>query len=485
MRGRSVVTIAVFWILFLSLDSFISAQTADLETLRNSAEQGDASAQAQIGYRYEIGQGVPQDYAEALKWYQKAAAQGNAYGEYDLGVLYDHGHGVPQDYAEALKWYQQAADQGNALGEHGLGVLYDNGHGVPQDYTQAVKWYQKAADQGLADAEHNLGVLYESGHGVTQDYAQALKWYQKAADQGFANAEYAIGFMREFGQGVPKDDAEALKWYQKAADGGEVDAKAAIERVNARIQQASAAIPPAASNEQRIALVIGNSHYLNVAQLNNPANDAQSVAAVLQNDGFRLVDDKVFVDLDRTAFEQALQQFGDQIQAETAKGPTVAFFYYAGHGLEVKGVNYLVPTAADPHKESDVSLQAVPLDAVFEQMDSGDAKLKIVVLDACRNNPFADRGLRAIEGGLAQVNAPDGTLIAYATRPGTTAQDGSGAHSPYSQALTEALGEQGRGLFDVFNDTAVQVMHRTNRAQIPWTDESAIEGSFYFIHPSS
>jgi uncharacterized caspase-like protein len=264
-----------------------------------------------------------------------------------------------------------------------------------------------------------------------------------------------------------------------------VDVRDAVTRVKARIQQASVTTPPAAVNEQRIALVIGNSHYVNVAQLNNPGNDAQSVAQALQADGFTLVNGKVFVDLDQAAFVSALQQFGDQLQAAAAKGPTTGLFYYAGHGLEVSGVNYLVPTSANPHKESDVPLQAVSLDAVFGQMGSGDARLKIVILDACRTNPFAERGLRGLSsGGLAQVEAPDGTLIAYATRPGTVAQDGSGADSPYSEALIVALREPERGLFDVFNDTAVMVMHTTNRAQMPWTNESAIEGNFYFMQPS-
>jgi uncharacterized caspase-like protein len=327
--------------------------------------------------------------------------------------------------------------------------------------------------------------MYENGRGVNQDYAEALKWYRKAADQGYADGQYALGFMYENGRGVTQDYAEALKWYRKAADQGNNDARLAVNRVNSRIEQASSPPPTPQINEQRVALIIGNSRYLHIANLTDPENDARLIARNLKQDQFRLTANKVFIDLDKNAFEHALQEFGDQVLGATAKGPAVALFYYAGHGLEVNGVNYLVPISADPLKEADISLQAVSLDAVFDQMDSGRARLKIVILDACRNNPFSGRGLRSVGGGLAQMDAPEGTLIAYSTKPGRVAIDSVGADSPYAMALTHAIQEAGRGLFDVFNDTAVMVKHTTHDAQTPWTNQSAIEGSFYFMQPPS
>jgi len=113
---------------------------------RARAEQGDAEAQAKLGSMYSHGQGVPQNYAEALRWYRKAADQGYANGQGGLASMYSHGQGVPQDYAEALRWYRRAADQGDAKAENAIALLYSQGQGVPQDYAEALRWYQKATD---------------------------------------------------------------------------------------------------------------------------------------------------------------------------------------------------------------------------------------------------------------------------------------------------------------------------------------------------
>ena len=130
------------------------------------------------------GQGVPQNYAEAVKWYRLAADQGSAAAQTNLGDIYDLGHGVPQNYAEAVKWYRLAADQGSAAAQNNLGALYASGHGVPQNYTEAVKWYRLAADQGDDIAQYNLGVMYLTGSGVPVDYVLAYMWFALAAKAG-------------------------------------------------------------------------------------------------------------------------------------------------------------------------------------------------------------------------------------------------------------------------------------------------------------
>jgi TPR repeat protein len=170
---------------------------------------------------YEQGQGVPQDYAEAVRWYRKAADQGHAGAQLFLGLMYDRGQGVPQDYAEAVHWFCKAADQGRALAQVKLAESYSHGQGVPQDYAEAARWYRKAADQGLAVAQCNLGVRYDKGQGVPQDYAEAVQWYRKAAEQGLAAAQLSLGSMYYRGQGVPQDYAEAARWLCKAAEQGE------------------------------------------------------------------------------------------------------------------------------------------------------------------------------------------------------------------------------------------------------------------------
>ncbi len=165
-----------------------AAKRGDHETALNEwlplAAQGDIDAQFALGFLYNTGQGVPQDYAQAHKWYLKAAAQGHATAQVNLGVLYANGQGVPSDYAQARKWYLKAAAQGHATAQFNLGVLYANGQGVPSDYAQAREWYLKAAAQGHARAQVKLGVLYAEGRSVPQDYVFSHMWFNLAAAQG-------------------------------------------------------------------------------------------------------------------------------------------------------------------------------------------------------------------------------------------------------------------------------------------------------------
>ena len=138
------------------------------------------------------------------------ADQGYAGAQYNLGVMYDHGQGVPQNYAEAAKWYRKAADQGYAVAQFNLGVMYNEGQGVPQNYAEATKWYRKAADQGHADAQYNLGFMYDDGQGVPQDYVQAHVWFNLAAAQGDANAAQDRDLMASMMTPAQIEKAQAL-----------------------------------------------------------------------------------------------------------------------------------------------------------------------------------------------------------------------------------------------------------------------------------
>lgn len=139
------------------------------------AEQGDAQAQFALGNMYEHGRGVPQSFAEALKWYQASADQGFATAQSTLGYLYQYGGIVKQDLQAAFMWNFKAAEQGDAYGQHNLGVMYDEGTGVPESDEEAVKWYKKAAAQGYDQAGFNLGICYWKGEGVVQDYVEAYR----------------------------------------------------------------------------------------------------------------------------------------------------------------------------------------------------------------------------------------------------------------------------------------------------------------------
>ena len=205
--------------------------TEAVKCFRKAAEQGNATAQFNLGYCYEKGQGVAKDETEAVKWYREAAEQGFALAQCYLGYCYEKGQGVAKDYTEAVKWYRKAAEQGNAAAQNNLGYCYKKGQGVAKDYTEAVKWYRKAAEQGNAAAQNNLGYCYKKGQGVAKDYTEAVKWYRKAAEQGDSDAQCILGYCYEKGQGVAKDETEAVKWYRKAAEQGHEGAKSALERL--------------------------------------------------------------------------------------------------------------------------------------------------------------------------------------------------------------------------------------------------------------
>ncbi|MDR3474755.1 MAG: tetratricopeptide repeat protein [Devosia sp.] len=155
---------------------------------RPLADQGNANAQAALGALYELGNGVPQDYMEAVRWYREAADQGSANAQTALGRMYEAGRGVSQDYAEAARWYRMAADQGNANAQTALGIMYDGGHGVSQDYAEAARWFRAAADQGVVTAQDILGMYYYLGTGVSKDYLQTYMWWNLAAIGGDDNA---------------------------------------------------------------------------------------------------------------------------------------------------------------------------------------------------------------------------------------------------------------------------------------------------------
>ncbi len=241
-----------------------------------------------------------------------------------------------------------------------------------------------------------------------------------------------------------------------------------------------AAAAQAAPEPRRVALVIGNGNYRFVAPLANARNDAKLIAAALARSGFTLVGGGAQLDLDKGGFDRAVQQFGQQME-----GAGVAVFYYAGHGLQIGGVNYLVPTGANPVREADSDYQLVDAGNVLHQMRDADTKLNVLILDACRNNPFGGRGLRGVGAGLAQMQAPAGTFISYATQPGNVAQDGAGANGPYATALAAAMQQPGLDVFQVFNQTGLGVASATGGEQQPWMSNSPIRGQFFFVPPGS
>jgi formylglycine-generating enzyme required for sulfatase activity len=230
---------------------------------------------------------------------------------------------------------------------------------------------------------------------------------------------------------------------------------------------------PAAA-EPRIALVIGNSNYSgDLPKLPNPANDAELMASTLKQLGFKVVETR---DADLNQMNRAIREFSDML---SGAGPqAVGLFFYAGHGLQIDGENWLIPVKANIQKASDAEFEAVPASKILKQMQFAENLLNIVILDACRNNPLS-RGMRDVGGGLAKMDAPLGSFIAYSTAPGQTAADGKGKNSPYTAALTKAMMKPGIAIEEVFRDARVDVLAATQKEQIPW-ESSSLTGAFSF-----
>lgn len=227
--------------------------------------------------------------------------------------------------------------------------------------------------------------------------------------------------------------------------------------------------PALAAN--RLALVIGNSGYKN-APLANPANDAKLMTATLKSAGFKVTR---IIDADQKAMKRALMKFSRDLRKSGADG----VFYYAGHAVQVNNKNYLIPIGADIQDESELDLEAIDVNAFLSTMARSSTASNIVILDACRNNPFAST-FDAPQDGLAKVLAPRGSFIAYATAPGQVAYDGTTGNSPYTLALTKAMSKPGLTIEQVFKQTRRKVLAFTKELQIPW-ENSSLTRDFYFM----
>jgi uncharacterized caspase-like protein len=238
---------------------------------------------------------------------------------------------------------------------------------------------------------------------------------------------------------------------------------------------------------KRVALVIGNSAYTAAPPLPNPGNDADDARDAFAKADFDVVHVR---DADLAAMRQGLDAF---IRKVTAAGrEATALVFYAGHAVQFDGANYLLPVDLRARQESDIPGQALSLDAILERLDATPAATKIVVLDACRDNPFGGaqggRGLAAAlvdeprrsESGLARVNSKGGALVAFSTSPGATAADGAGRNSPYTQALLAALSEPGVSVEEMFRRVRVSVWDSTAGRQLPW-EISSLTTRFAFV----
>ena len=389
------------------------------------------------------------------------------------------------DYSEAIR-----LDPANANAHYNRGNAYSNTGDADRaiaDYTETVR-----LSPGYANAYYNRGNAYNNKGDTDRaiaDYTEAIR-LNPAHANAYINRGLAYEKLADFGR-ARSDFTTTVELAQK-------DAKWAQDKARERLAALPSTRPAPAlrekkdvaaatgasgapSNDRRIALVVGNSAYENVAALPNPARDARLVADVLKRTGFATV--TLLTDLRKDALVDALRDFAGR--AETADWAVV---YYAGHGMEVGGVNYLIPTDAKISADRDIGFEAVPLEQVLNAAERAQ-KLRLVILDACRDNPFASQmkrtltvASRSVSRGLAAVEPDAGTLVVYAAKDGETALAGAGTTSPFASAFVKNLPTPGlevRRLFDFVRD---DVMEATGRRQKPFSYGS-ISGrqDFYFV----
>ena len=220
-----------------------------------------------------------------------------------------------------------------------------------------------------------------------------------------------------------------------------------------------------------IALVIGNNAYAN-APLRNPVNDARAMKDTLEGLGFTV---DISTDANKREMLAAISRFGKKLQRAE-----IGFFFYAGHGIGVGNRNYIIPVDASVEIEEDVQLEAIDVSRVLSRMKNAGTSLNVVVLDACRNNPF-NRSFRSSSTGLVKMDAPVGTLIAYATSPGSVAADGKGRNGLYTSCLLQALKKPNVELKEVFNSAGLMVIKKTGSSQVPWLSSTPMPPFFFGI----
>ena len=392
--------------------------------------------------------------------------------------LDDHERAIA-DYSLAI-----AADPQFALAYNGRGVAL----ALNRQYAQAIEDYDRALgiDSDFADALNNRAdALRNQG-----ELERALSDLDRliAIGPGFAEAWITRGevYLDQGRYGLARTDL--ARGLEIDPDGEHRDfALSLMAEIERRVEAArpgasgSAAQPAGPGDERRVALVIGNSAYQKTGRLANPANDASAIAEALRATGFDEV--SVVLDADRAAMVDALQAFGP-----AADAADWAVVYFAGHGIEIGGRNFLIPIDAELASDRDVADEAVTLERVLSAIE-GARKLRLVVLDACRNNPFiasmaTSSPSRSVGRGLARVEPSRATLVAFAAKEGTLAADGTDGNSPFAAALARRMREAGLEINKVFRFVRSDVLAATDGRQEPFVYGSLPPEDFFFQPPS-
>lgn len=314
-----------------------------------------------------------------------------------------------------------------------------------------------------AGCDLDLGLVQESGADFAWKYTQGYSANNPSSDDLVPRNGAAFRkFERTPGSSKTKSEKGSLQQNQAATNNGEVSNKPDPNGASATTASVTALSP-----QRRLALLIGNAAYPTAA-LRNPVNDATDIATALREMGFEVI---TTTNANRQKMEAAIEDFGSRL-----KNYNLGFFYYAGHGVQIDGENYLIPVDAKLKSQGEVRYECYPVGRVLAKMEEAAIQANVIVLDACRDNPFARSWSRSlVSGGLANINAPQGTFIGFATSPGSTAADGEGRNGVYTAALLEHLRKPNLTLDQLFNAVSGSVKKKTNNLQVPWKASSMSE----------
>lgn len=469
-----------------------------------------------LGTCYEDGFGVDQSYELAAKYYTQASDMGYGPAMNNLGNLYKFGLGVELDFNKAFQLYEKGADWGITKSKLNLGYLYLWGEGVSPNYVTAWKWFEQASKDGDEEGAKMLAFMEQEGlmspqkislPTLTSDASQSIDWDALMPKANVLSSpvsdsqdyHFKVGvespskinkywiivngeFLKDDGFQVANPSNRLLIDKQIALKEGVNELEIHVENEEEFASMTSYDVfynpKSKATRDQmakmnKVALMIGNSKYIdNDKSLNNPVNDVEDIAISLQALGFKVIKE---TDSSRRDMEEAIRNFGKE-----AKDADIAIFFYAGHGMEMRGINYLVPVDAQLKTEDDVEWECVNTNRILTTLDHANVKMSVVILDACRNNPFARSWNRALgDTGLKEMTTPEGIMLIYATSPGKVASDGASSerNSPFTKALLQVLQEKSLNVRELFAKVGDMVYEKTQKKQLPWIG-GAFVGNF-------
>ena len=342
-----------------------------------------------------------------------------------------------------------------------VGEFKDNRYNGQGIYRRAFPQYEKYIGQFEGDRKHGRGIEYREDGSVARAGVWNRGVFVRAESIETTSVAAAASEHPQI-QELSRLRAEAQTAIQRQRE---------LEEQLKLTQAQPTALAQAAPRSvgKRVALVIGNAAY-KVRPLRNPRNDADDVSRSLKGSGFEVIDLR---DASLTQMRSAIRQFGDKLLASDT-----GLVYYSGHGIEIRGRNYFIPVNADIQREDEVSDQSLDVALILEKMGTAQKAVNILIVDACRDDPFG-RSFRSSSKGLASMEAPRGTIVAYATSPGKVAADGDGRNSPYTKHLVRAMQAPNKPIELVFKEVRRAVQDETKNLQTPW-ENTSLSGDFYF-----